>query len=213
MTGFIKPHPPFEPPYGFERLVDPQGLDLPVRCDADRDPKDHFLLVQDRSKWRDLTADDKMQTIRSRYHGVVAHIDAEIKKIFDALDQSGQADDTLVILTADHGELLGDHYHYGKRSFFEAAARVPLIVRWPRKLSGAQRRDHLAVLQDVFTTVLNCCDVPVPEGVYGVNLYPAAADAEQSTRDAVVGGVRAAGVRRFPQAVRRPVPRRPGRRR
>ncbi|NLX06407.1 MAG: sulfatase-like hydrolase/transferase [Phycisphaerae bacterium] len=187
MTGFLKPHPPFDPPWGFERLYDPRDIPTPVRCDADRDPKDVFLLTQTHGKWRELTADDKAKTIRSRYYGLVSHIDAEFGHILDALDQTGQRDNTLIVFTSDHGELLGDHYQYGKRSYFEAAARVPLIVAWPKTLPRNQQREHLAVLQDVFTTVLHAAGVETPDGVYGVNLLPAAADPAAASRDSVVG--------------------------
>ena len=153
----------------------------------DRDPKDVFLLTQTHGKWRELTADDKAKTIRSRYYGLVSHIDAEFGHILDALDQTGQRDNTLIVFTSDHGELLGDHYQYGKRSYFEAAARVPLIVAWPKTLPRNQQREHLAVLQDVFTTVLHAAGVETPDGVYGVNLLPAAADPAAASRDSVVG--------------------------
>lgn len=187
LTGFIKPHPPFDPPYGFERMYDPRQIPDPPRNDADRDPKDHFLLVQTRSKWRERTADDKMRTIRSRYYGVVSHLDTEIAQIILTLEKTGQRQSTLIVLTSDHGDLLGDHHQYGKRSFFEASARVPLIVSWPDRLPAGQKRDHLAVLQDVFTTTLSACEVDVPDGVYGIDLIPAARDAKHPTRDTIIG--------------------------
>ena len=186
-VGFIKPHPPFEPPAAFARMYDPKELPEPPRCAEDLDPKDHYLLLQDKSKWRERTADDKMECLRSRYYGLVTFIDQEIGQICDALDESDVWDETLVVFTADHGELLGDHYHWGKRSFFEGSARIPLLMVWPGHVPAGVRLAGPVVTQDLFTTILSACEVGCPDGVYGVDLLGGVRGEASWPRRSVVG--------------------------
>ncbi len=80
-----------------------------------------------------------------------------------------------MILTSDHGEMLGDHNSFGKRTFYEQSSRIPLIVSCPARF-GSGRREQLAVLQDVYATVLTVPGRPLPPEGKGMDLLPQCRD-------------------------------------
>jgi choline-sulfatase len=92
--------------------------------------------------------------ITARYFGEITYIDHCLGRVLAALDATGAAGNTLLLFTSDHGEHLGDHHAWQKQSFFEASARVPLIVRWPDRLEGGRRDDSLTSVLDVFATAV-----------------------------------------------------------
>lgn len=104
------------------------------------------------------------------YHGAVAWVDDQVGRILDALDRCGRRDDTLVVLTADHGAHLGEDGAYGKHTFAPASHRVPLIVRDPGRTVPGRRRQDLASNLDLARTVLGSCGVPAPGAIGGRDL-------------------------------------------
>jgi len=150
-TSFIKPHPPFEPtlPYAFR--YDPAQLPDPVDWSPAADPAGLELLrAQDYSKWMEATDLNLAHLIKAAYYACVTQVDVQIGRILDALDRSGLAQETLVIFSSDHGELLGDHHHFGKRSFYHGSTRVPLILSWPGTLPQGQVRQSVVGHQDFY---------------------------------------------------------------
>ena len=99
---------------------------------------------------------------RELYYGFVQWLDEEIGKVFKALEVSGLADDTVVIYTTDHGENMGEHGRWWKNCRYEHAARVPLIISWPRRWPGGQRRAGACALVDVVQTVAELGGASVP---------------------------------------------------
>lgn len=168
--SFIKPHPPWDPPEPFASIYRAQDMPLPVRCDADRDPKDNFLLVQNHSKWMDNADDDLACRIKARYYGSISHIDKNVGKILDALEEYGLRENTIVIYSSDHGDLMGDHYHWGKRSYFEGASHIPLVLSWPGHLPEGIARDEFVMLNDILPTLVETAGACRPLGISGGNL-------------------------------------------
>ena len=99
---------------------------------------------------------------RELYYGLTQWVDEEIGKVLDALATSKVADSTVVIYTADHGENMGEHGLWWKNCMYENASRVPLIVSWPARWKGGQRRTQACSLVDVVQTIaeLGGADVP-----------------------------------------------------
>ena len=80
------------------------------------------------------------RTLQAAYYAMIELIDDQVGRVLDALRESGQADDTLVIFTSDHGEMLGDHGLIQKGCrFYEGLVRVPLILAWPGRVRAGQR--------------------------------------------------------------------------
>ena len=185
--SFLKPHPPWDPPEPFASMYRRENMPLPVRCDADRDPKDSFLLVQDHSKWMDNAPDDLARLIKARYYGSVSHIDKNLGKILDALDAYELRENTIVIFTSDHGDLLGDHYHWGKRSYFEGGARIPFIISWPGQLPQGEVREEFVTLTDILPTFVETAGAVRPLGSSGGNIEGMQHTPETLWRDTLWG--------------------------
>jgi len=90
---------------------------------------------------------------RELYYGLTQWLDEEIGKVLAALNRSEQAGDTVVIYTTDHGENIGEHGLWWKNCMYDHAARVPLIVSWPRRWKGPQRRAGACSLVDLVQTI------------------------------------------------------------
>ncbi len=125
--------------------------------------KEHFL---DEQEWRE---------VRACYLGMVAEIDACVGRLMEALKESGEWDNTLIIFGADHGTYLGDHYLYGKPHFYEQTMHVPLVVRDPRQEADATRgvrRLELVENVDIAPTICGFLGVPPLPRAQGIPLLP-----------------------------------------
>jgi len=99
---------------------------------------------------------------RELYYALTEWVDTEIGKILSALDASPHGDNTVVIYTADHGENMGEHGLWWKNCLFNTAARVPLIVSWPARWAGGQRRTEVCSLVDVAATLAALAGTEAP---------------------------------------------------
>jgi arylsulfatase A-like enzyme len=158
-SSFIKPHPPFENPTPWNRLYRTAEMAPPFRPPEYAKLLNFWNLVQNRYKYRDAGIDDYlMRTIRAAYYSCISFVDQQIGRILDALSAE-ELDNTLVLFTSDHGELLGDYGSVGKRSMLDAACRVPLIARWPRHFGPGVRCPRPATLLDIGPTMLRAAGI------------------------------------------------------
>jgi hypothetical protein len=102
-----------------------------------------------------------------------------------ALDDAGIADDTIVVFTSDHGDMLGSQGRFRKRLPWEESSHVPLIIRYPRQIGPDQRSDILFNSVDIMPTLLGLCDASVPEGVQGLDLSGLILGEDEMPPDAV----------------------------
>ncbi len=106
------------------------------------------------------------------YHACISFIDAQIGHVFDALLATGHWDDTIIVLTSDHGYLLGEKFMWGKVMLFETCDRVPLVIRVPGVTTAGSESQGLVELVDLFPTLAELCDVPAPAELQGRSLVP-----------------------------------------
>jgi len=177
LLTYIRPHPPFVAPAPWNRLVNPATLPPPVAPG----PVDHPFLAAAREQAParrmvqgvvpETGAD--IQAMRAVYLGLVAEVDHHLGRVLDWLDASGRAQDTLVVVTSDHGEMLGDHGLWGKSQVFEPAWHVPLIIRDPRRPQAAGRAvDSFTSHVDLTPTILDWLGIEVPAAMDGRPLWP-----------------------------------------
>ena len=126
-----------------------------------------------------------LRTMRAAYYAAISFIDYQVGRILDYLESEDELDNTLILYTSDHGELLGDYDCYGKRSFLDAAARIPLLVRYPERFEANKQCDIPTSLVDVLPTSLGAADLPAQADRSGIDLADIAAGNTQ--RDAIVG--------------------------
>ncbi len=159
-TGFVHPHPPFSPPSPWHKLYR-ATLMPPPKVPANSESLLTFVnRVQNRYKYRDQGHDTNLvRLIKAYYYACVSFIDYQVGRMVDALAERGVLDDTVILLSADHGELLGDYNCYGKRSMHDGASRVPLIVRGATNggpsapFVGGRRCDTPVSLVDIAPTL------------------------------------------------------------
>ena len=174
------PHHPFDPPADYLSRYDPQQMPLPEYRDGELGNKpawqqlDHVWAHNNPGSMRvDELAPDDHRRIRAAYCAMVELIDDSVGRMLNALDESGQRENTIVIFMSDHGEMLGDHGLYLKGPhFYEEAVHVPLIVSWPGRLQAGLQSSALVELVDLAPTLLDFCGVPIEPQLQGASLTP-----------------------------------------
>lgn len=114
---------------------------------------------------------EEIRNIRAFYYAMCAEADAMLGQLLAALRTAGLLDDTVVMFTADHGDLAMEHRQYYKMSMFEGSAHVPLLLMGPGLPSGLQT-NHTVSLVDLYPTILELAGIPTPGGLSGHSLLP-----------------------------------------
>jgi len=114
--------------------------------------------------------DDPVRKNLAGYNAHIEAIDAEMARLLKTLDETGQADNTIVIYTSDHGEMMGAQGRMGKRLPHEESCNVPLLVRDPRNKGKRMASDVLISTIDIYPTLCGLAELPVPEHCVGQNL-------------------------------------------
>lgn len=174
MVSFYEPHSPFHFPVEYagrhhadEFTVPPIGAD-----DAPQIP----------AIFRDLS-DREKQGIAAAYHTSVEFLDRNVGVVLDTLARSGEADNTLIVFTGDHGYLLGHHGRFEKHCCFEEAIRAPLLVSLPGRIERDRHSDALVEFIDIAPTILEACGVKIPETIQGRSLVSLFSEKTSAHRD------------------------------
>jgi choline-sulfatase len=176
MVSFYEPHSPFHFPVEYRGRHKPEEFAVPKSG-----PEDDEQIPQ---VFRDLT-DREKQGIRAAYYTSTEFMDKNVGLVLEALRRSGQADQTLVIYTGDHGYLLGQHGRFEKHCCYEPAVRSALLMRWPGHVPEGQSTKALVEFIDVAPTILEACGVPVPDAIQGRSLWPLFQGKTKQHRDRV----------------------------
>jgi arylsulfatase A-like enzyme len=169
-VNFTAPHDPRIWPPGYEKKYDARRLPLPVNFRPEH-PFDHGnLRGRDEVLLPFPRTDDDVRQELACYYAVISHMDEQIGRIFKALNETGQRDNTLVIFTADHGLAVGSHGLVGKQNMYEHTINVPLIIAGPGIPAG-QRQTAQCHLRDLFPTICDLVKLPAPD-VDGKTLLP-----------------------------------------
>ena len=175
------PHHPFDPPKEFLDRYDPDEMPLPKTREGELDLKPTFQQLD--AEWAHNSpgefhtgamTDQDRREVCAAYYAMCEHIDHEVGRILDALDESGQAENTVVIFMSDHGEMLGDHGLYFKGPhFYDEAIRVPLVMRWSGRFRKNTKSDELVELIDLAPTLLDAAGIDEPpDRMQGRSLMP-----------------------------------------
>jgi len=174
-VGFWKPHAPFNAPKKYWDLYERDRIAPPDFRRPDGAPDiafhDSREILGPPDQQSPLTT-EQIAEIRHGYLANISYLDAQLGKVLDALDRSGVADRTLIVLVSDHGYQLGEHTLFGKNSNFEFDARAPLFIATPDGSSAGQHTQALTELIDLFPTLVELCGLPVPDGLDGISLAP-----------------------------------------
>ena len=170
--SYTSPHPPLAPPQAYLDLYRDRDVDAPLANEWDSVP---FALQAVREQWP--VPDGDTAAVRRAFYALCTHIDHQLRTVIGTLREERILDDTIILFTADHGDMLGDHGLWAKRLFYESSARVPMILVGARGGEPVRHNatdQRLVSLQDVMPTLLSLAGVPVPASVDGRSMVGAA---------------------------------------
>lgn len=175
-VSHLRPHSPYDPPGFFWNMyIDSELPEAPVGDWAGKfDVSGPGL---DRVAWFGRLTGLQNQRMRAGYMGCITHIDYEFGRMLEMLkrySRSSGRDDWLIVFTADHGDMMGDHCLHRKTYAYEGSARIPFLVQYPSSWDMPSGTfDHVVGLQDVMPTILESCGVSIPSSVTGTSVLNA----------------------------------------
>ncbi len=164
-VGYIKPHPPWDIPKGYQELY----KDKKVRKSIDKSRLE-FDNPEFNVLYGDNDSEEEKERIRKAYYTSITLVDESVGEILDYLEENDLIDDTLIIFTSDHGEMLGDKGYYSKELPYDASVRVPLIMSNKNLFLPNSKNDSLVDLIDIFPTCLDATNLEIPDNLYGSSL-------------------------------------------
>ena len=186
---FLRPHPPIIAPEPYNAMYDPATVPKPRRArSSDAEKAQHPFLAyalqalaeigsyNEHYPYSLLEIDEtELRQLRATYYGMITQVDDQIGRIIDHLKATGEYDQTLIIFTCDHAEMLGDHWMWGKAGYFDEAYHIPLIVRDPRRAADDGRGRVVAEFSeavDLMPTILDWLGLDPPPQCDGRSLLP-----------------------------------------
>lgn len=185
--SYLRPHPPFISPPEYHDLYKPEDMKKPVHFgDISAVGDSHPLMEQalnfiqqgdffmgGEGPIKDLSEEDVLQ-IRATYSALVTEVDDNVGRLVDYLKTSGLYEDTLIVVTSDHGEQLGDHHLFGKLGFYDQSFHIPLVIKPPLSWGGkaGNRIDAFTESVDITPTILDILGLEIPQQCDGRSLAP-----------------------------------------
>lgn len=184
---YIRPHPPWVAPEPFNQMYKAADCPPPNRKDNVAEElaihpffapyidkfKNYNLIHGPLSGFDKVNDDDAIQAMRALYFGLITEVDQQIGRLIEQLKQNAQYDNTLIVIQADHGEMLGDHHMWGKQTIYDQAFHVPLIIRDPSQpqMHGTSVDDYTESV-DIAPTILDWVGSTPPSSMDGHSLLP-----------------------------------------
>ncbi|MDQ6678839.1 MAG: sulfatase-like hydrolase/transferase [Acidobacteriota bacterium] len=147
-THFVDPHDPYFPLKKYLDRYDPKSIPVPESF------RDTFagkpgMHARESSIWGDMSEDDYRQS-RACYYASIEQLDTQIGRLLDALDHTGQVQNTMVVFTTDHGDMCGNHKMWIKGWIpYEETYRIPMVIRWPGHIQAGSVSKHLVQTHDL----------------------------------------------------------------
>ncbi len=184
-VSYFRPHSPYIAPQPYNKYYD-AGVIAPPRKGAsiEAESAQHPWLgqqiarqMQGRAPVQDCLPmagldEAAVAQLRANYYGSISECDAMIGRLVDTLKQSGTYDNTLIVLTSDHGDMLGDHWMWGAEGYFDEAFHVPLIIREPAHRAYRGQVEAFTESVDIVPTILQAVGARLPPQIDGRSLLP-----------------------------------------
>lgn len=206
-VGFYKPHLPFNSPQKYWDLYNPEKIPeavykkLPENVKSNiclhgnhesYEPRTHYRWPNDTSNYK--ITKERGKILKHGYCAAVSYIDAQIGKVLGELKRLDLDKNTIVVLWGDHGWHLGDYGIWGKYTNFDIALRSPLIIKIPKVNDPGIIADGIVETVDIFPTLADLCELPVPEYLEGVSMKPVIYDPDTKIKKYSIGERNAWGV-------------------
>jgi choline-sulfatase len=199
-TSYTHPHDPFIITREYWDIYDHGEIDLP------RVPAAPIEEMHPFNQWVQIhhevdrypPSEEVIRTTRHAFYGMITYFDRKVCEIIDELDRLSLTEDTVIMVLSDHGEMMGEHGMWFKRTFFDGATRVPLIMSWPGRWLEGRREPRTVSLVDIFPTLLElaggtgipACDCSglqqVQSSLDGHSFLPLLSDPEADWKDEAI---------------------------
>ncbi|HQU43544.1 MAG TPA: sulfatase-like hydrolase/transferase [Pirellulales bacterium] len=188
-VGFYRPHTPYVSPKRYFDEYDVDEIELPALSRADRERLPPAAYASAKKEQEAMSDDLRREAIRA-YWASITFMDAQLGRVLDALDRLGLTDNTIVVMTSDHGYHMYQHGLWQKMSLFENSAHVPLIVSLPRAAGRGKSNAGPVELVDIYPTLADLCGLPAPDYLDGTSLRPVLDGPSKSVKEAAFTQVR-----------------------
>jgi len=183
-VSFTAPHDPRTPPAEYREMYDAAKLRLPENFLPEHPFDNGEMTIRDEKLAPWPRTPEVVREHLADYYGMISHMDAQIGRILDALEETGLKENTIIVFAADHGLAIGSHGLLGKQSVYEHSMGTPLIIGGPG-LPEQKKNDAFAYLFDIYPTLCDLAGVKVPESVEGKSLATVLRGEERQVRDTV----------------------------
>jgi len=173
-ASFPKPHSPYDPPRPYDSMYDPRDIPPPTGTIGDIQARGLDDVLKNHYKYHwDTVSDAAKQVILAHYYGLISFQDKQVGRMLEFLASAGIRDNTIVIFTSDHGDMMGDFGLYFKALMYRASVNVPFIVSYPKEWPVNVVSDELVGLQDILPTLLSFAgESDLQKNMDGLNLTP-----------------------------------------
>jgi len=169
-ASYIRPHPPYSAAGHFSTMYSPHDVGEPIQRAENIHPFHEVMLQVDGTK---APIGDELAEMRAQYFGMISEVDAQLGRVWSALRESGEWENTVIVVVADHAELLGDHGLKEKVGYWDTSQHIVGIVRDPRHPAGhGDVVTRFTENVDIMPTLCEAMDVPIPLQCDGVPLTP-----------------------------------------
>jgi choline-sulfatase len=186
-VSYHHPHEPFWPPQEFWDLYEDEQIDIPELPDDLEDHQsmmDVWLNAYHGVKKYDLRDPEGLYRLRRAYYALMTYMDQKVGELLDVLERTGLADNTIIVFTSDHGDMLAEREMVQKRCFYEFSARVPLIVKFPDRRNAGTVIDTPVSTLDLLPTFCEMTGSDASQPHDGGSLIPIiAGENERDIRD------------------------------
>ena len=193
-TSFLRPHSPSVLPKKYFDMYDPDKVPV-FKLPADA----HALREQARGRQKRQRIDDERmeRVITAKYFGAIANVDDNVGRMFAELERLGMMDNTLILFSADHGNMLGEKGRWFKGVEYEGSAHIPLLWRGPKGAAENAGRVETKIVEntDLAPTILDYIGAPVPAGMQGRSFLKLARGGDANWKDRCYSHLRSGMVR------------------
>jgi arylsulfatase A-like enzyme len=168
-VGFYRPHTPYVAPRKYFDLYPREEIDLPALSTDDMSRSPAAAYLSSKPEQETMTDSQRREAMQA-YWASITFMDAQVGRVVAALDRLGLSNNTIIVMTSDHGYHMYEHGLWQKMSLFENSARVPLVIVAPGTKGLGQRTNSMAELVDLYPTLADLCGVEAPHDLDGTSL-------------------------------------------
>lgn len=188
-VGFLAPHDPRQAPETYYAKYPGNSIELPANFKPQHPFNQGDSYIRDEKLLQIPRTAYATKQFIGDYYAMIEHTDAQIGRILDALQASGQADNTLIVFTSDHGLAVGSHGLLGKQSQYDHSVRSPFIVKGPGVPAGKQA-PGMFYLHSVYPTIAQMAGIKIPESVQAPSIVPLIKGEKTQMYDSIYGAYR-----------------------